>query len=54
MRKETKKHGMQNLIEGWRGPEGSPVVIAEDSGQKRVMSRYNPGVTIATSLGYDF
>jgi orotate phosphoribosyltransferase len=31
VRKETKKHGMQNLIEGWRGPEGSPVVIAEDT-----------------------
>jgi orotate phosphoribosyltransferase len=31
VRKETKKHGMQNLIEGWRGSEGSPVVIAEDT-----------------------
>jgi orotate phosphoribosyltransferase len=31
VRKEAKAHGMQQLIEGWRGQPGDPVVIAEDT-----------------------
>ncbi len=31
IRKETKQHGMQQMIEGWRGTEGDPVVIVEDT-----------------------
>ena len=31
VRKEAKQHGTQQLIEGWRGQPGDPVVIAEDT-----------------------
>ncbi|MBI2818614.1 MAG: orotate phosphoribosyltransferase [Acidobacteria bacterium] len=31
VRKEAKQHGTQQLIEGWRGSLGDPVVIAEDT-----------------------
>jgi orotate phosphoribosyltransferase len=31
VRKEAKQHGTQQLIEGWRGSPGDPVVIAEDT-----------------------
>jgi orotate phosphoribosyltransferase len=31
VRKETKQHGTQQLIEGWRGQPGDPVVIVEDT-----------------------
>ena len=31
VRKEAKQHGTQQLIEGWRGRPGDPVVIAEDT-----------------------
>ncbi|HWP84572.1 MAG TPA: orotate phosphoribosyltransferase, partial [Terriglobia bacterium] len=31
VRKEAKQHGMQQLIEGWRGQPGDPVVLAEDT-----------------------
>ena len=31
IRKETKQHGMQQIIEGWRGDKGDPVVIVEDT-----------------------
>jgi orotate phosphoribosyltransferase len=31
VRKEAKQHGTQQLIEGWRGTPGDPVVIAEDT-----------------------
>jgi orotate phosphoribosyltransferase len=31
VRKETKQHGTQQLIEGWRGKPGDPVVIVEDT-----------------------
>jgi orotate phosphoribosyltransferase len=30
VRKEPKKHGMQQYIEGWRGAAGDPVVIVDD------------------------
>ena len=30
VRKEAKGHGMQRYIEGWDGPKGSSVVIADD------------------------
>jgi orotate phosphoribosyltransferase len=31
VRKEAKQHGTQQLIEGWRGQPGDPVVIVEDT-----------------------
>ena len=31
VRKEAKQHGTQQLVEGWRGQPGDPVVIAEDT-----------------------
>ncbi|HEY7680106.1 MAG TPA: orotate phosphoribosyltransferase [Terriglobia bacterium] len=31
VRKEAKQHGTQQLIEGWRGEPGDPVVIVEDT-----------------------
>jgi orotate phosphoribosyltransferase len=31
VRKETKQHGTQQLIEGWRGRPGDPVVMVEDT-----------------------
>ena len=31
VRKEAKTHGTEQLIEGWRGERGDPVVIAEDT-----------------------
>jgi orotate phosphoribosyltransferase len=31
VRKETKQHGTQQLIEGWRGQPGDPVVMVEDT-----------------------
>jgi orotate phosphoribosyltransferase len=31
VRKEVKQHGTQQLIEGWRGQPGDPVVIVEDT-----------------------
>jgi orotate phosphoribosyltransferase len=31
VRKETKQHGMQRMIEGWSGKPGDPVVIVEDT-----------------------
>ena len=30
VRKEPKKHGTQQYIEGWRGAAGDPVVIVDD------------------------
>ena len=30
VRKETKKHGTQQYIEGWQGQAGDPVVIVDD------------------------
>ena len=30
VRKEPKKHGTQQYIEGWRGAEGDPVVVVDD------------------------
>ncbi len=32
----------------------SAIVIAEDSGDRRLVDHYNPGVSISTSLTYDF
>jgi orotate phosphoribosyltransferase len=31
VRKEAKQHGTQQLIEGWRGAPGDPVVMVEDT-----------------------
>ena len=31
VRKEVKQHGTQQLIEGWRGEPGDPVVMVEDT-----------------------